>query len=82
MLSSYPATVRCKHAVGVLPADGHGADGELGRTLIQRSQGGAGGGKSRLTEDAKQLLAQYEAYSAALRGEAARLYDRYFEGLF
>ena len=57
-------------------------ESQLGRTLIQRSQGGAGGGKSRLTEDAKQLLAQYEAYSAALRGEAARLYDRYFEGLF
>ena len=57
-------------------------ESQLGRTLIQRSQGGAGGGKSRLTEDAKQLLTQYEAYSAALRGEAARLYDRYFEGLF
>ena len=57
-------------------------ESQLGRTLIQRSQGGAGGGKSLLTEDAKHLLAQYEAYSAALRDEAAMLYNAYFEGLF
>ena len=54
-------------------------ESQLSRTLIQRSQGGAGGGKSHLTEDGKKLLEQYEAYAAALREEAARLYPRYFE---
>ena len=57
-------------------------ESQLNRTLVRRSQGGAGGGKSQLTEDGKALLAQYEAYSAALREEAARLYPDYFEGLF
>ena len=57
-------------------------ESQLNRTLVRRSQGGAGGGRSQLTEDGKALLAQYEAYSAALREEAARLYPDYFEGLF
>ncbi len=57
-------------------------ESQLSRTLIQRSQGGAGGGKSHLTEDGKKLLEQYEAYAAALREEAQRLYGRYFEDLF
>ena len=57
-------------------------ESQLSRTLIRRSQGGAGGGKSRLTEDGERLLAQYEAYVAALRESAAELFDSYFEGLF
>ena len=57
-------------------------ESQLSRTLIRRSQGGAGGGKSRLTEDGERLLGQYEAYVAALRESAAELFDSYFEGLF
>ena len=57
-------------------------ESQLSRDLIRRSQGGAGGGKSQLTEDAKRLLIQYDAYLAALREEAGRLYGVYFEGLF
>ena len=57
-------------------------ESQLGRTLVQRSQGGAGGGKSSLTEDGQRLLGRYEAYAAALREEAQRLYGRYFEDLF
>ena len=57
-------------------------ESQLSRTLIRRSQGGAGGGKSRLTEDGERLLAQYEAYVAALRESAAELFDTYFEGIF
>ena len=57
-------------------------ESQLGRTLVQRSQGGAGGGKSSLTEDGQRLLSRYEAYAAALRVEAQRLYGRYFEDLF
>ena len=57
-------------------------ESQLGRTLVQRSQGGAGGGKSSLTDDGQRLLSRYEAYAAALREEAQRLYGRYFEDLF
>lgn len=57
-------------------------ESQLSRTLIRRSQGGAGGGKSRLTEDGERLLEQYEAYVAALRESAAQCFDRFFEGLF
>ena len=57
-------------------------ESQLSRTLIRRSQGGRGGGKSCLTEDGRQLLARYEAYSDALREQAGALFDRYFEGIF
>ena len=57
-------------------------ESQLSRTLIRRSQGGAGGGKSSLTEDGKLLLERYAAYSDALREQAGALFDRYFEGLF
>ncbi len=57
-------------------------ESQLSRSLIRRSQGGAGGGKSCLTEDGRRLLERYEAYSAALRDEAAALYGQYFEELF
>ena len=57
-------------------------ESQLSRTLIRRSQGGAGGGKSCLTEDGERLLEQYEAYVAALRESAAELFDGFFEGLF
>ena len=57
-------------------------ESQLSRTLIARSQGGAGGGKSRLTEDGLRLLTQYEAFAAALRENAGELFDQYFEGMF
>ena len=57
-------------------------ESQLSRTLIRRSQGGAGGGKSSLTEDGKLLLERYEAFSDALRDQAGALFDDYFEGLF
>ena len=57
-------------------------ESQLRGTLIERSQGGAGGGKSSLTEEGKLLLARYEEYVDALREQAGALFDRYFEGLF
>ena len=57
-------------------------ESQLSRTLIRRSQGGKGGGKSSLTEDGKLLLERYEAFSEALRDQAGVLFDDYFEGLF
>ena len=57
-------------------------ESQVRRSLIRRSQGGAGGGKSQLTEDGERLLGQYEAYVAALRESAVQCFDTYFEGLF
>ena len=57
-------------------------ESQLSRTLIRRSQGGAGGGKSSLTEDGRLLLERYGAFSDALRDQAGELFDQYFEGLF
>ena len=55
---------------------------QLGRRLVQRSQGGAGGGKSNLTEDGVQLLSHYDAYSAALREDAQNRFKEFFGELF
>ena len=57
-------------------------ESQLGKTLVRRSQGGAGGGKSSLTGDGRMLLGRYEDYSNALRDKAAELFDGYFGGLF
>ena len=50
--------------------------------LITRSQGGAGGGNSSLTPEGKRLTEAYRNYSAAVKDEAAALYERYFTGIF
>ena len=55
-------------------------ESQFSRTLIERSQGGAGGGQSRLTEDGRQLIDAFRRYSAELRRVAAELFDSYFEG--
>ena len=60
----------------------HTLESQLGRTLVRRSQGGAGGGKSSLTADGEALLERYESFSAALRGEAQRLYGEFFGDMF
>ena len=57
-------------------------EGQLNRTLILRSQGGVGGGKSSLTDDGKLLLERYDAYVDALREKAGELFESYFGGLF
>ena len=57
-------------------------ESQTGRTLIRRSQGGAGGGKSSLTDDGKLFLDRYLLYSDALRKTADSLFAEYFEGLF
>lgn len=56
-------------------------ESQMRRSLIRRTQGGAGGGKSSLTEDGRLILERYEAYAAALREQAAALYGAYFEDL-
>jgi len=51
-------------------------------TLIERSQGGAGGSRSRLTDEGKELLRRYDGFERELRGSADELFDKYFEGVF
>ena len=60
----------------------HALESQLSHPLVQRSQGGAGGGGSTLTEDGLALLRSYDAYSAAIRDYAVEHFDEYFGGLF
>ena len=57
-------------------------ESQLNDTLIERSQGGAGGSASVLTDKGRQLLQRYNAYEQALKDRANALYDQYFGGLF
>ena len=53
-------------------------ESQLHFPLLERSQGGAGGGESRLTEKGRRLVDCYEQYTARLRREATALFDEYF----
>lgn len=55
-------------------------ESQLNHALVQRSQGGSGGGKSALTDAGRSLLESYNTYAAALRDRAEELFDAYFEG--
>ena len=54
---------------------------ELGYAVVMRSQGGANGGRSRLTERGKALLYAYRQCSAELRRTADELFKKYFPEL-
>ena len=55
---------------------------QLQYPLIERTQGGAVGGCSVLTERGKLLLEKYTQYSKAIRDTAEDLFDVYFGGMF
>ena len=57
-------------------------ESQLNYPLIERSQGGAGGSTSVLTDQGKELLKRYQAYEQSLKERANELYDQYFGGLF
>ena len=57
-------------------------ESQLRFPLIERSQGGAGGSQSRLTDRGRELLERYDAYQKVLKEQANDLYDRYFGGMF
>ena len=57
-------------------------ESQLSYTLIERSQGGAGGSTSVLTDRGRLLLERYNAYEKVLKDQANSLYDQYFGGLF
>lgn len=57
-------------------------ESQLNYPLLVRSQGGAGGSTSVLTEQGRLLLERYTAYEQKLRQQANDLYAAYFGGLF
>lgn len=57
-------------------------ESQLGCSLVERSQGGAGGGQSRLTEKGHRLLTRFEAFQEEVRSSANALYEKYFSGEF
>ena len=57
-------------------------ESQLSIQLISRTQGGAGGGKSHLTEDGKRFLERYSSMEDELRADAAVLFGKYFDGVF
>ena len=57
-------------------------ESQLNYPLIERSQGGARGSTSVLTDRGRFLLERYNAYEAKLKEQANTLYEDYFGGLF
>ena len=57
-------------------------ESQLSYSLIERSQGGAGGSTSVLTERGRILLERYTAYEQKLKEKANALYEEHFGGLF
>ena len=57
-------------------------ESQLNYSLIDRSQGGAGGSTSDLTQRGRELLERYNAYEKQLKDRANELYGQYFGGLF
>ena len=55
------------------------AEQELGFKLLESSVGGKNGGGASLTEQARQLLAAYQAYTAELEAENDRLFQKHFK---
>ena len=53
-------------------------ESQLHFPLLERSQGGANGGESRLTEKGRRLLDCYTRYTTHLRQEASELFAEYF----
>lgn len=59
----------------------HTLESQLNYSLIARTQGGAGGSQSQLTDRGRLLLERYNAYEQKLKEQATALYDDYFGGL-
>ena len=53
-------------------------ESQLHFPLIERSQGGANGGESRLTEKGRRFVDCYERFAAHLRKEASEIFNEYF----
>ena len=55
---------------------------QMQKSIVSRSQGGSGGGNSRLTEDGRELLRRFTQYEAWVREEAAEQFQIFFEDFF
>lgn len=60
----------------------HTLESQLNKSLIERTQGGVGGGQSNLSEDARVLLNRFTACEEELRNYANELFTKYFEDIF
>lgn len=60
----------------------HTLESQVNNPLIDRSQGGAGGGRSRLTDYGRELLKKYSDYVEEVRQAANALYDKHFKDVF
>ena len=54
------------------------AEKYLGYSLIQSRSGGAAGGSSHLTKEAKDFLSRYQDMEKELKAVTAKLFDKYF----
>lgn len=55
-------------------------ESQLHHHLIERSQGGAGGGRSYLTEEGRWFIQNFRRFEEELRQEANVLFENYFGG--
>ncbi len=60
----------------------HTLESQVNKPLIDRSQGGAGGGRSRLTDYGRELLKIYNDYVEEVRQAANALYEKHFKDVF
>lgn len=62
----------------------NGVEEELGIRIIDRQQGGAGGGEAHLTEKGKRLLELYEIFDEKVEESAKKIFEEVFEdsGIF
>ena len=54
------------------------AENYLGYSLIESKSGGASGGSSHLTPEAKELLTRYQGMEKELKAATAQLFEKYF----
>ena len=57
-------------------------ENQMHKSIVSRSQGGSGGGNSRLTEDGRELLRRYGQFEAWMREEAAEQFQVFFADYF
>lgn len=57
----------------------NGVEKELGFKILERQQGGAGGGEAHLTDQGKQLLSLYEIYSEKVSVAAKEIFEEVFK---
>ena len=57
-------------------------ENQMQKSIVSRSQGGSGGGNSRLTEDGRELLRRFTQYEAWIREKAAEQFQLFFDDYF